>query len=133
MQLKDAAVRLKLLSVFTALMSCMIALPISAGAVDIKNGRAVYKRCSACHSLEPSQNGIGPTLYKLLGRRAGTVPGYLYSSAMKNAGIVWNAATLTQYLRNPNRSIPGSKMEFSGISNARDMEDLLAYLRQAAQ
>jgi cytochrome c2 len=58
-------------------------------------------QCRPCHSLEAGKNGIGPTLHGLFGRKAGTVPGYSYSAAMKNSGVVWNEDTLTKYLADP--------------------------------
>jgi len=96
-------------------------------------GRKIFAQCRACHSLSPSHNGRGPTLYHLFGRRAGSVPGYVYSPAMKNSVIVWTAATLDRYLRNPRRLVPGSKMTFPQIKDPRERRDLLAFLREATK
>lgn len=96
-------------------------------------GRKVFDQCRACHSLSPSQNGRGPTLYHLFGRRAGSVPGYVYSPAMKNSVIVWTAGTLDRYLRNPRGFVPGSKMTSPDIKDPRDRKNLLAFLREATK
>lgn len=96
-------------------------------------GRKIFDQCRGCHSLSPSQNGRGPTLYHLFGRRAGSVPGFLYSSAMKNSVIVWTAGTLDRYLRNPRGFVPGSKMTSPDIKDPRDRKNLLAFLREATK
>lgn len=96
-------------------------------------GRKVFDQCRGCHSLSPSQNGRGPTLYHLFGRRAGSVPGYVYSPAMKNSVIVWTAGTLDRYLRNPRGFVPGSKMTSPDIKDPRDRKNLLAFLREATK
>src|SRR5260221_2510171 len=95
-----------------------------------KKGEQVFNQGKACHSLEPGKNGIGPTLHGLIGRKAGTVSGYSYSAAMKNAGVVWNEDTLKKYLADPHKFIPGDKMIFAGIKNEAQLFDLLAYLKQ---
>ncbi len=113
-----------------------LALVMTASAEaagDPKKGEQVFNQCKACHSLEPGKNGIGPTLHGLIGRKAGTVSGYSYSAAMKNAGVVWNEDTLKKYLADPHKFIPGDKMIFAGIKNEAQLDDLLAYLKQATQ
>jgi cytochrome c len=116
-------------SVGIALM--MMASAQAAG--DEKRGEQVFNQCKPCHSLEPDKNGVGPTLHGLFGRKAGTVPGYNYSAALKNSGVVWNEDTLKQYLSDPHKFIPGDKMIFAGIKNEDQLDDLLAYLKKATQ
>jgi cytochrome c2 len=96
-------------------------------------GRKIFDQCRGCHSLSPSQNGRGPTLYHLFGRRAGSVPGFLYSPAMKNSVIVWTAGTLDRFLRNPRAFVPGGKMTSPDIKDPRDRKNLLAFLREATK
>jgi cytochrome c2 len=96
-------------------------------------GRKIFDQCRGCHSLSPSQNGRGPTLYHLFGRRAGSVPGFLYSPAMKNSVIVWTAGTLDRFLRNPRAFVPGSNMTSPDIKDPRDRKNLLAFLREATR
>jgi cytochrome c len=103
-------------------------------AADPAAGKAVFNRCRICHTVEiGGRNGAGPNLHGLFGRRAGTVERFAYSDAMKNSGVVWDQATLEQYLRGPKQFIPGTKMAFPGIASDKEVADLLAYLREATR
>ena len=103
------------------------------GAGDAKNGEQIFNQCKPCHSLEADKNGIGPTLHGLLGRKAGTVPGYSYSPAMQSSGIVWNEDSLAKFLADPSAVVPGTKMVYAGIKNEVQRDDLIAYLKEATQ
>jgi cytochrome c len=98
---------------------------------DPVHGEEVYVRCQACHAL--AQDRVGPRHCGVVGRRAGSVPGYAYSSAMKASRLVWNAATLDRFLRGPLKAVPGSTMTYDGVPDAQDRADLIAWLAQAAQ
>jgi cytochrome c len=101
----------------------------AAAAGDAVKGAEVFKRCMVCHTTDKGgANKIGPNLFGVAGRAAGTAPGYNYSSAMKNAGLSWTDANLTEYLTNPKKKVPGDKMSFAGISNPDQVADLVAYL-----
>lgn len=76
---------------------------------------------------------VGPSLHGLIGRKAGSVPGYAYSPAMKNANVTWSDDTLSKYLSDPKAFIPGDKMPFAGIKDPSKLGDLLAYLNQATR
>jgi cytochrome c2 len=102
-------------------------------AGDPKMGEQLFNKCKACHSLQAGKNGIGPSLHGLFGRKAGTVPGYTYSAAMKKADVVWNEDTLKKFLADPRKFIPGNKMVFVGIKDEAQLDDLIAYLKQATQ
>jgi cytochrome c len=94
-------------------------------------GANVFKQCMACHQVGASaRNGIGPVLNGVLGRRAGTYPGYNYSSANRNSGLVWDNQTLARYLRAPGELVPGTKMIFFGLKKNQDIADVIAYLKQ---
>jgi nitrite reductase (NO-forming) len=95
---------------------------------DATAGRQVYKKCQACHSLEPGKNTLGPSLADIVGKKSGEVPNYDYSAAMKAANIVWDAATLDDYLLDPQKSIPQNKMPFPGLKTATERKDVIAYL-----
>lgn len=97
-------------------------------AGDAKAGAQVFQQCAICHSNKPGVNMIGPSLFGVVGRKAGTEPGYSYSTAMKNAGKVWTVATLDAYLINPQKDIPGVKMLFPGLPSATDRANVIAYL-----
>ena len=96
---------------------------------DPANGERIYGRCLACHALQYDRTG--PRHCGLFGRKAGSVPGFDYSEAMKRSGIVWNAATLDRFLADPLGTVPGTTMGYAGIADARERADLIAYLRQS--
>jgi cytochrome c len=93
------------------------------------NGRTVFAQCRTCHVTDPGVNRIGPSLAGIVGRAAGTVAGYSYSPANANSGITWTPEKLFQYLENPQRVVPGTKMVFPGIPDAQRRADLIAYLQ----
>lgn len=98
---------------------------------DPAAGAAAFRKCASCHQVGPSaRNVFGPQLNGLAGRRAGSVAGYAYSPAMRKSGIVWNDRTLARFLRDPDDTVPGTKMRFWGIGDERQIANLLAYLRQ---
>jgi cytochrome c len=92
------------------------------------NGEAVFVQCKTCHVTDPGQNRIGPTLHQVVGRAAGSIPGYAYSPANKNSGITWTQEKLFQYLEKPQRVVPGTKMAFAGIPDPQKRADLIAWL-----
>ncbi len=109
------------------------ALPASAAlpAGDAKAGKASFRICVSCHQTGPAARArFGPPLYQVLGRKAGSVPDFAYSSAMKNAGFVWTDEKLLAFMRAPGEVVPGNKMRFYGISNEQQLANILAYLRQ---
>ena len=93
-------------------------------------GVTVFKRCMACHKVGPdAKNGVGPALNDVVGRAAGTYPGYSYSAAMKKSGLVWDEPTLTTYLHAPRKLVPGTKMAFAGLKKDHEIADVIAYLK----
>lgn len=112
-----------------ALLYCVPSQVYADG--DPAKGEQLYHRCQGCHSID--RNRIGPMHKGLFGRTAGTVPGFSYSSAMKNSGIVWNEETLDRYLENPRQMVPGTRMTYAGIKDAQERADLIAYLKQATK
>ena len=105
----------------------IVLLPGVANAQDAAAGKAVFSQCTACHSTDGS-NGTGPSLQGIAGRKAGSFPGFRYSRAMKNAGRNWDAASLDTYIANPQAAVPGNLMPFSGVADAKQRADLIAYL-----
>ncbi len=104
------------------------------GAVgDPKAGQVVFNQCGACHSVEPDVNKQGPSLAGLFGRKAGLVEDFNYSDANKNSGIVWSEAILRKYLADPQSVVPGTKMAFPGLKDPKQIEDVIAYLKQATK
>lgn len=95
-----------------------------------KAGEIAFRTCASCHQVgKYAQPGFGPQLNGLVGRKAGSTPGYRYSEAMKRSGIVWNETNLAAFLRAPHDVVPGTSMRFWGISDKQQVADLLAYLR----
>ena len=100
-----------------------------AYAADPVKGKKVFKKCVACHSLQEGKNKMGPTLYNLLGRKAGSVEGYKYSKAMKNSGVVWDEESLDKFLTKPRKFIPKTKMSFRGIKKKSLRDDLISFFK----
>ena len=100
-----------------------------ANAADPVKGKKVFKKCAACHSLQEGKNKIGPSLYNLLGRKAGSVDGYKYSKAMKNSDVVWDEESLDKFLTKPRKFIKKTKMSFRGIKKKSLRDDIISYLK----
>ena len=94
---------------------------------DASRGRVLYQACTGCHSID--EDDIGPRHRGVVGRAAGTVPGYAYSAALKRSGFVWDPVSLDRWLTNPQAMIPGAKMFFA-IRSAEDRADIIAYLSE---
>ena len=108
----------------------IIILTVSiANTADTVKGKKVFKKCVACHSLQEGKNKIGPSLYNLLGRKAGSVDGYKYSKAMKNSDVVWDEESLDKFLTKPRKFIKKTKMLFRGIKKKSLRDDIISYLK----
>lgn len=103
--------------------------PASAQAADAAAGKKVFLRCAICHAVQPGVNKLGPSLAGIVGRKAGTVPKFNYSPAMKNSKISWTPAQLDAFLTKPNAVLPGNKMVFPGLPNPADRANVIAYMR----
>ena len=101
----------------------------ASAAGDAKAGAAVFKRCAVCHTDDKGGgDGLGPNLYGVVGRKAASQPGFAYSAQLKKSGIVWNEATLTKWVSGPARMVPGTKMQFAGITSKKQQADVVAFL-----
>src|SRR5690349_12492957 len=102
-----------------------------AAAQDATAGEKTFLVCRACHQIGPNaKNAVGPVLNGVVGRKAGTYPGYKYSQANEKSGITWTPEELDKYLANPQKVVPGTKMIFPGIKDEDKREDIIAYLEQ---
>ena len=100
-----------------------------AHAEDAKHGQALFNtNCAICHSVSPGRNVIGPTLFNVVGRNAGTVTGFPYSPALKASGVVWTPANLDSWLTSPRAFVPKNRMSFAGLHTPNDRADVVAYL-----
>jgi cytochrome c len=106
----------------------LLALAAPAAAQDAAAGQSAFGQCKACHSVVAGQNRIGPSLAGVIGRKAASVPGFSYSAAMKAKGVTWTEANLDAYLAKPMANVPGTKMAFAGIADAKKRKDVIAYL-----
>ena len=114
---------------FTATIMTL-ALSPNALAQDAKAGETVFKKCRVCHQVgDKAKNSVGPVLNGIVGQPAGTVPNYNYTDANKKSGLTWDEATLTEYLRDPRKKVPGTKMTFAGLTSADDIVTVIAYLK----
>lgn len=93
-------------------------------------GEKVFSRCQACHSL--ARNRTGPRLCGVVGRAAGTVPGFRYSGAMLSSGLVWEEEKLLSFIEDPRGTVPGTFMGYAGVKDADDRKALLGFLAEAA-
>jgi len=116
------------------LMVSAISLAVSSAmaiAGDVAAGLIVFKKCAPCHDVgETAKNKVGPELNGIDGRHSGQAPGYNYSAANKDSGIVWSEAVFKEYIKDPKAKIPGTKMVFPGIKNEKEADDLWSFLQQ---
>ena len=118
----------------TGLAVCLVLAAAASTAVwadgaalkgDPVQGKVLYGGCMGCHSLD--DNDVGPMHRGVVGRKAGSVPDYAYSAALKASGIVWDPASLDRWLSNPQKLVPGAKMFYS-VPDAQSRADIIAYL-----
>jgi len=95
---------------------------------DAAAGEKVFAHCAPCHSNKPGENKFGPSLAGVIGRKSGTEPGYNYSSAMKEANVIWDEKSLDEYLQGPGKFVRGTKMVYF-VPNEKDRQDVIAYLK----
>lgn len=101
----------------------------SAHAADAAAGKQIFRQqCSICHSDKPGVNKIGPSLFGVVGRKTGSVPGYNYSVANKNSNITWTPEELNKYINHPQAIVPGTKMPYGGLHNATKRQNLIGFL-----
>ena len=112
-----------------SLAALLASTPALAADGNAERGEEIYTRCKACHTLE--QNRVGPRHCGMVGRKAGSVPNYQYSAAMKKYGVTWNEQTLDKFIENPLKTVPGTKMGYAGVKDPQERADLIAYLKKA--
>jgi cytochrome c len=122
------------------LLPALLLLPLSflqgcaPSGTDAATGARAFKQCASCHQVGVNAHGgFGPQLNGLFGRRAGSTPDFAYSDAMKHSGIVWDERSLSAFLRDPGKLVPGTRMRFWGIGDDNEILALLAYLRTFQQ
>jgi len=107
----------------------VLCLPPAAQAADVAAGKAIFdSTCSNCHSLAVGVNEVGPSLWHVVGRPSGTVPGYMDSDALKALHIEWTPEALDAYLEKPRSDVHGAQMFFKGLPHEADRANVIAYL-----
>jgi cytochrome c len=90
--------------------------------------------CRTCHSMREGDNRLGPSLHGVVGRKAGSLEGYAYSSAMQQSGIVWDEKTLDAFIANPEQVVHGNGMKpFGGIDDAKQRGEIVAFLKSISE
>lgn len=116
-----------------AVAGALCAGAAAAASPDRERGKAVFANCAACHSLQPGDHLLGPSLHDIVGRKAGSTPGFRYSGAVLRSGVTWTPATLDKYLEDPQKYVAGNRMSFSGIPDAADRKVLIDYLQDTSR
>ncbi len=117
------------------ILAALMLAPVAAHAQDAAAGQRVFNQCRACHTVEQGgRNGVGPNLHGVFGRRAGSLETFRYSPPMKAKGaegLTWDEATLRAYITDPKAVVPAGAMSYVGLRNEQQVNDLIAYLKQA--
>lgn len=114
---------------FAVAAAAMAAAPVAAAGDPEAGQEAFSTYCGDCHSTSDDlKNRKGPSLFGIIGRKAGTVPGFEYSEANLASGWVWSADILRTYLPDPRSAMPGTKMKFDGVGDPTEVEDIIAFL-----
>lgn len=107
----------------------VLAMPSVASADDKEAGKKAFTKCAPCHSIGPgAKSKVGPELNGILGRKAAAVEGFAYSEPMKKSGLTWDDTALNEWLTDPKKKVPGTKMLFPGIKDEEERENLIAYI-----
>ena len=115
-------------------MACMLSSPsaLSQGTEPASEQQAFNNACRTCHMAKEGDNRLGPNLYKVVGRKAGSLPDYNYSSAMKEADFVWDEDKLDRFIANPDEVIPGNNMKpYGGLASRDERAKIIAFLAQS--
>lgn len=99
-------------------------------AVSLKKGKKIFRKCRACHKVEEGKNGVGPSLWGIVGRPIGALDGFSYSDAMADKGGNWSVSELMEFIQAPNSYLPGTKMSFAGVKDPQDRMNVIAYLNE---
>ena len=107
------------------------AVPQEAARADVASGQLLFNNaCRTCHTMKEGDNRLGPNLHNIIGRKAGSLPDYGYSSAMKGADFVWDKEKLDSFIAKPDEVLPGNSMKpYGGLASAEDRSKLIAFLQ----
>ena len=114
------------------MLSSLSALPQAPQGTDGVSGQQAFNNaCRTCHIVREGDNRLGPNLHGIVGRKAGSLPDYAFSSAMKEAGFVWDAEKLDRFIANPDEVVPGNNMKpYGGLPSSEERKKIIAFLAQ---
>ena len=113
-----------------AALGAALVLALSVGAAaaaDAEHGKALFQTCAACHTDRP--DALGPSLKGVVGRKSATLEDFRYSNPMKRANLVWDEDNLRAYISDPQAKVKGNRMPYGGVSDPKDVDDIIAYLK----
>ncbi len=99
----------------------------AVAAADVEHGKALYQTCAACHTERP--DALGPSLKGVVGRKSAALDDFRYSNPMRRANLVWDEDNLRAYIQDPQAKVKGNRMPYGGLSDPKDVEDIIAYLK----
>lgn len=111
-----------------SLLISLVAVALGPIPVCAKGADVFASECAECHSIKEGKNKKGPSLFAIVGRKAGTIQDFKYSDALRDSGIVWTPEKLQAYIANPKKTVPGGKMKYDGLGSDAEMAELLQYL-----
>jgi len=121
------------LSAMAFMLASPSALPqVSQGTEDTSGQQAFNNACRTCHMVKEGDNRLGPNLHKVVGRKAGSLPDYGFSSAMKEASFVWDEEKLDRFIANPDEVVPGNSMKpYGGLASSDERKKIIGFLAQS--
>lgn len=101
---------------------------------DIDRGAKIFKKCASCHNVAKGEGAkVGPSLYQVIGRARGSLPGFAYSETLKTKGGMWDYESISQFITKPKEYLPGTKMAFPGLKKPQDRADVILYLESQSK
>ena len=111
---------------------CLFQSSMSQALAEEAPEQAFNNACRTCHTIREGDNRLGPNLHKVVGRKAGSLPDYAFSSAMKEAGFVWDEEKLDRFIASPDEVVPGNSMKpYGGLASSDDRKKIIAFLAQS--
>ena len=107
-------------------LAALAGIAVPATAANLDHGKQVFQACAACHTEKP--DALGPSLKGVLGRKSAALDDFRYSGPMRRANLVWDEATLRQFVADPQAKVAGTRMPFGGLTDPKDVDDIVAYL-----
>ncbi|MBF9031814.1 c-type cytochrome [Rhodobacterales bacterium HKCCE3408] len=101
-------------------------------SADASAGERVFRQCSGCHAVEEGRNGVGPSLYGVVGRDIASISDFSYSDALSGLEGAWTPEEISHFIANPRDYAPGTAMSYNGLSDIEDRANVIAYLESVA-